>query len=151
MQIVWTRALADFEKADLEAACGAFLDSGDDWPPGLPRFKAMCAVARQRREADLARNRQGQLALTAHNSSEAQALVAEARANFLKLRPAAVGVGWAEAAVKAHETGERRLTPDALKIAREALARQSVREHQVHRPDPGVSAPAVENLQQAAP
>lgn len=151
MQIVWTRALADFEKADLEAACGAFLDSGDDWPPGLPRFKAMCAVAQQRRKAEEARRRQGQLALTAHNSSEAQALVAEARANFLKLRPAAVGVGWAEAAVKAHETGERRLTPDALKIAREALARQSVREHQVHRPDPGVSAPAVENLQQAAP
>lgn len=124
---LWTRALVDFTVDDCAAACNSFIDSGDDWPPGLPRFKAMCAVAQQRRKAEEARGRQGQLALTSHNSAEAQALVEEARANFMKLRPAGINAYWALTAVKNHESGAARLSPDAYKIAKEAVARASVR------------------------
>ncbi len=136
---LWTRSLGEFLPEDIGAACKAFIDSGDDWPPGLPRFKAMCAVAKQRREAEIARHRQGQLALTSHNSSEQQAQVAAASENLREHQqksPAALGIHWAETAVQKHEDGSKRLSPDALKIAREALARYRAWQKPMEPADP---------------
>ena len=41
----WTTALAEFSEAEVFAGIQACIDSGDEWPPSLPQFRALCRPA----------------------------------------------------------------------------------------------------------